>query len=113
MKPIDFSRKGKNTLTKYLWSGFILSLVLTLMSYFLVTQKLMQGSGAVYALCTLASIQAFIQLTLFFHLGDEPSPRWNLATFVFMLIILVIVVAGSIWIMNNLDYNLMSDMGGA
>jgi len=107
MKPIDFSRKGKKVLRKHLWVGFILSLVLTLGSYFLVTQGALDKLGSMYALGALAVLQAYIQLVLFLHLGDEDSPKWNLLTFLFMLAILIIVVAGSIWIMVNIDYNLM------
>jgi heme/copper-type cytochrome/quinol oxidase subunit 4 len=32
--------------------------------------------------------------------------------FLFMLIVLVIVVGGSLWIMHNLDYNMMPSMSG-
>ncbi len=107
MKPIDFSRKGKKTLTKQLWSGLVLSLVLTLIAYFIVTLNLLSREAAMVSLGSLAVIQAVFQLVLFLHLGDEQSPKWNLLTFLFMLIILIIVVAGSIWIMVNIDYNLM------
>jgi cytochrome o ubiquinol oxidase subunit IV len=103
----NFIPKSKKTLTKYLWSGLISSLILTLMSYFIVSQSLLAWEPAMYALGTLAVIQTAIQLVLFLHLGDEPSPYWNLFTFLFMLSILVIVVAGTIWIMASIDYNLM------
>ncbi len=106
-KPTDFSSKSKKTKTKYLWSGLTLSLVLTLMAYFIVTKGLLGQAEAMYTIGSLAVLQAFIQLVLFLHLGDEKSPKWNLLTFLFMLIILIIVVVGTIWIMFNIDYNLM------
>lgn len=55
----------------------------------------------------LAAAQMVIQLVFFLHLGNESSPKWNLAAFAFMLLMLGILVIGSLWIMNNLNYNMM------
>jgi cytochrome o ubiquinol oxidase operon protein cyoD len=54
----------------------------------------------------LAVVQLFVQLYFFLHMGDESKPRWNLMAFLFMLLVLVIVVFGSLWIMKNLDYHM-------
>jgi cytochrome o ubiquinol oxidase subunit IV len=107
MKSMDGSIKNKKTRVKHLWSGLILSFVLTLMSYFVVTRGLLGKEAAMYTISALAVLQAFIQLILFLNLGSERSPKWNLLTFLFMLVILVIIVVGTIWIMFNIDYNLM------
>ena len=56
----------------------------------------------------LAVIQAIIQLTYFMNIGKEARPRLKLLTFSFMLIVIFILVGGSIWIMNNLNYHHMS-----
>ncbi len=50
----------------------------------------------------LALFQATVQLHYFLHLGDESKPQWNLFTFLFMLVLAFILVAGSLWIMYNL-----------
>lgn len=107
MKAVDYSTKNKKTRVKHLWSGLILSFVLTLMAYFVVAEGLLEKEAAMYTIGALAALQAFIQLVLFLNLGAEKSPKWNLLTFLFMLVILVIVVVGTIWIMFNIDYNLM------
>lgn len=88
-------------------SGFILSLLLTLGAYFLVVGRLLQGNVLLLAVMSLAYIQAAVQLLLFLHLGDEPSPKWKLMTFWFMLTVLIILVGGTLWIMSNLNYNMM------
>lgn len=87
--------------------AFSLSIVLTFASYFFVTRHLLSGSILISAIFTFCLLQVFVQLLFFLHLGQEKKPRWNLTVFLFMLMVLVIVVAGSIWIMNNLSYNLM------
>lgn len=87
--------------------GFLLSIVLTLAAYFLVVDKILTGSRLVAAIVGLAVVQLFVQLVFFLHLGRESRPRWNLMVFWFALLVVVIVVFGSIWIMENLDYHMM------
>ena len=94
------------TLTKYI-IGFVLSLGLTMVAYFMVVDGLLSGITLILALGALALLQMLVQLIFFLHLGDEVGPRYKLASFVFMAGILLIIVVGSIWIMNNLNYNMM------
>ena len=85
--------------------GFIFSVLLTLAAYFL--SFILAGLALNLSVAALSLIQAFILLSLFFHITKEPHPRWNLMVLLFMLLVLAILVSGSIWIMKNLDYNLM------
>jgi cytochrome o ubiquinol oxidase operon protein cyoD len=50
-----------------------------------------------------------VQVVFFFNLNDEKKPKWNTMAFLFMMLIVLIVVLGSLWIMTNLDYNMMPD----
>ncbi len=94
------------TLTKYI-VGFVLSLLLTLTAFFLVENDLLSGGALIWTLGVLALVQMIVQLAYFLHLGDELRPRYKLASFSFMTGILLIIVVGSIWIMDNLNYNMM------
>lgn len=87
-------------------TGFISSIVLTLAAYLLVSRKVFSGWGLVYAIIGLAVVQLFAQLFFFLHLGRGPNRKWNIVTLVLMLIIVFIVVAGSLWIMHNLNYHM-------
>lgn len=87
--------------------GFVLSLILTLTAYNLVLYR-STSTWLVAGLLVMAVVQLIVQLVFFLHLGDEAKPRYKLLSFVFMGGILVIIVVGSIWIMNNLDYNMMN-----
>lgn len=92
------------------WSlvtGFVLALLLTLLAYAVVVNHWLMGLWLMAALAILAVAQLLVQLVFFLHLGREQKPRWNLTAFFFMLIFLVIIVAGSLWIMYNLNYNMM------
>lgn len=88
--------------------GFILSLILTLVSYFIVAEHLVSGWALVFTVSALAFVQVVLQLIFFLHLGEEPSPPLNLIVFLFMILILLILVIGTIWIMYHLDYQMMN-----
>jgi cytochrome o ubiquinol oxidase operon protein cyoD len=87
-------------------AGFIISIGLTIAAYLLVTQNILSGWGLVYAIIGLAVVQLFAQLFFFLHLGRGPNRKWNSVTLILMLIIVFIVVAGSLWIMHNLNYHM-------
>lgn len=90
--------------------GFILSLLLTFGSYFLVSEKMAGEGGLLISLVLLAVVQAVVQLLFFLHLATEPKPNWNLIVFLFMALVLVIIVIGSLWIMYHLDTRTMPPM---
>lgn len=89
-----------------LTTGFILALSLTLCSYFVVVQHSLSAVWTLVAITGLAVVQLTVQLVFFLHLGRERKPRWNLTAFFFMLTFLVVIIAGSLWIMYNLNYNM-------
>ncbi|MBW4062043.1 cytochrome o ubiquinol oxidase subunit IV [Candidatus Saccharibacteria bacterium] len=89
-------------------TGFGLSLVLTLAAYLLVTGRLFSNQVLIYLIAALALIQFGVQMVFFLHLGQESRPRWKLLVMGFMVMVVVILVVGSIWIMNNLSYHSLS-----
>jgi len=86
--------------------GFILSLIFTLLPYYLVVHHAVSGSALLVAILGFAVIQMLIQITFFLHLGRGPKPKWNLFFFVSTVGIILVVVGGSIIIINNLHYNM-------
>lgn len=94
-------------------TGFLLSVILTLIPFVIVTNRLIWGWALVFVLLGFAMSQLAVQLKFFIHLGYEQKPYWNKIVFLFMLLILIIIVAGTLWIMKNLDYNMThSPTGG-
>jgi cytochrome o ubiquinol oxidase operon protein cyoD len=93
--------------------GFILSIFLSVGAYFVVTEHLLTGLALSLTLISLGLVQAWIQLVLFLHLGKEPHPRWNLLIFFFMISVVLLIVLGSLWIMANLNYNVMPPMNSS
>lgn len=94
--------------TKSYVTGFVLSIVLTLIPYYLVVEQVVSGWTLIIYLMVFAVAQLLVQLEFFIHLAPESGPRWNVLVFLFMGLVLLIIVLGSLWIMDNLDYHDMT-----
>ncbi len=90
--------------------GFISSLLLTLISFFLVISNILPKKTLIVTISILAVVQALCQLEYFLHVGDEEKPRWETVVFYFMVIVLLIVAIGSLWIMYDLNERMMTWM---
>lgn len=99
----EISRRGLVTYTV----GFALSLLLTIGAFVLIMNHVLNGDNAVVAIVCLAVLQLFVQLFFFLHLGRESKPYWNLSVLLLAVGTIVIIIGGSLWIMHNLDYNMM------
>ncbi len=104
---MDQLKQKWNTSYKPLIIGYLLSAVLLFTAYFVVVERVFKGWILLLTVLGIGTLQALIQLVLFLHVGVEEKPRWNLLTFLFMVLIIVILLGGSLWIMYNLDYNMM------
>lgn len=80
--------------------GFVWSLVLTIIPIAVVMYDLLQGTSALLVLLGTAVLQFVVQLVYFMHLREEKKPRWNLMVLILGLFMMLVIVAGSIWIMT-------------
>lgn len=85
--------------------GFILSVAATLLAYFFVVNHVWPKEMLVYIVLGIAVLQLIVQAVFFLHIGRGSSLK--IATFLFAILMLLVIVVGSIWIMNNLDYKMM------
>jgi len=105
------NQKGRVTAYTYIF-GYILALCLTLVAFSMARAHV--NSGHIYPsdgfmlaiLSVLAIVQLMVQLVFFLHIDKESRPRWNLMAFGIAIVIIFILVAGSIWIMYHLNYNM-------
>ena len=91
------------TFKNYL-TGFILSIGLTLVAYLSVVNHLLSGGSLIAAIFALALIQLIVQLLYFLHLG--PGSRDELIFFIATIGIILIIVGGSLWIIEELNFNM-------
>lgn len=102
---------GWNQSYKPQFIGFVTSLVLTVAVYRMVTHHELTDFLLTITIFVLGIIQALLQLFFFLHLGMESKPQWGMITFLFTALVILIVIGGSMWIMQNLNYDLMPKMG--
>ncbi len=101
------TEKNNNALVSYV-VGFLGSIVLSLAAYAAVTGHYFANTTTTtVVVVVLALAQLAVQLFCFLHLGQEEKPRTNLLAFVFAAMVVIIVVVGTLWIMYNLNHNMM------
>ncbi len=86
--------------------GFVSSIVLTLIPYFLIINHFTTSYVLLTVILVFALLQMLVQLIFFLHLGRETKPRWKLAVLISFVGIILIIVGGSIWIMQHLNYSM-------
>ena len=94
---------------KSYFNGFVLSIILTLGAYLMVIHHSFTADRIVGVIVGLALCQFLVQMLFFLHLGKETKPRWKLFVLLFMITVVLILVFGSIWIMNNLNYRMTTE----
>lgn len=94
--------------TKSYIIGFIISIILTIIPFYFVITHAVSNDVIIVTIIATAILQLLVQLIFFLHMNTESKPRWNLTAFIFTLFVVAVLVVGSIWIMWNLNYNMMS-----
>lgn len=86
--------------------GFVGSIIITLAAYFLVVSNALNTRTTTVIIMVLAIIQCYVQLIFFLHLNKSTGVHWRLATFLFTILIIVVIGGGTLWIMNDLNYRM-------
>lgn len=102
---------GWNRSFKPLFLGYTLSLIFIFAAYRIIVHHHLSDGALLFTIMGLGVLQAAIQLAFFLHLGLESKPRWNFMMFLFMVLVIIVIVGGSLWIMYQLNYNVMMPMG--
>ncbi|MBP1989794.1 cytochrome o ubiquinol oxidase subunit IV [Paenibacillus eucommiae] len=85
--------------------GFLCSIILTVIPIAIVMNGWLDGMKSTVVLMAAAVLQLIVQLMFFMHLREEKKPRYNLISLILGLVILLVIVAGSMWIMM---YNMVA-----
>jgi cytochrome o ubiquinol oxidase operon protein cyoD len=80
--------------------GFLFSIILTIIPLVVVMNDMLSKKAATLLILVTAVLQFAVQLIFFMHIRDEEKPRFNLMALIFGLVILLTIVAGSVWIMT-------------
>ena len=87
--------------------GLGLAVLLTATSFFIAGTDLVWQPSIPVALIVLAIAQMGVHLVFFLHITTGPDNANNVLALAFGLLIVFLVIAGSLWIMANLNHNMM------
>lgn len=88
--------------------GFILSVILTAIPFWLVMGKVIPSpTVTAYVLLAFAAVQVVVHMVYFLHMNAKVEQGWSLLALVFTVVLVVIMLAGSIWVMFHLNANMM------
>jgi cytochrome o ubiquinol oxidase operon protein cyoD len=88
-------------------AGLGLAILLTIASFVVSQTNLLWAPGIPVGLIVLAFAQIGVHLVFFLHIGSGPDHTNNILALAFGLLIVFLVIAGSCWIIANLNANMM------
>ena len=98
---------GKKNIKSYV-IGLVLCIILTLIPFYAVIEQTWSRTAILWTLLIAALLQLWVQIACFLRLNTKTKQgKVNIMTFVFALVVVGILVGGSLWIMFNLNYNMM------
>jgi cytochrome o ubiquinol oxidase operon protein cyoD len=104
-EPLDESDGGENVGTYLIGLG--LAALLTAVSFFISGTALVWQPSIPVALVVLAIAQMGVHLVFFLHIGTGPDNVNNVLALAFGVLIVLLILAGSLWIMAHLDRNMV------
>ena len=87
--------------------GLALAVILTATSFWVANTSLLWPPGIPLGLVVLAIAQMGVHLVFFLHITTGPDNTNNVLALAFGILIVFLVVVGSLWIMTNLNDNMM------
>jgi cytochrome o ubiquinol oxidase operon protein cyoD len=88
-------------------AGLGLAILATIASFVVAQTNLLWAPGIPVGLVVLAFAQIGIHLVFFLHLGSGADSTNNILALAFGVLIVFLVITGSVWIIANLNSNMM------
>ena len=89
-------------------AGLGFALLLTGASFIVAQTDLLWAPGVAAGLAVLAVAQMGVHLVFFLHIGTDPDHTNSILALAFGVIIVMLVFAGSLWIMAHLNANMLT-----
>jgi cytochrome o ubiquinol oxidase subunit IV len=89
-------------------TGFVLSVILTAIPFWLVMQKIIPSSGlTITVILGLGLVQIVVHMVYFLHMTPKAESGWGLMALMFTMVLVLITLSGSLWVMYHLKGNMM------
>jgi cytochrome o ubiquinol oxidase operon protein cyoD len=90
--------------------GFILSIILTAIPFWLVMNNVITDRGTlVMVLGGFAIVQILVHMVYFLHMNGKVEGGWTLLSTIFTVVFVAIAIAGTMWVMFHMNANMMPD----
>ncbi|GGI20738.1 cytochrome o ubiquinol oxidase subunit IV [Oxalicibacterium faecigallinarum] len=107
----DDHDSGYHATTKGYVVGFILSVILTAIPFWLVMGNVIQNSNTTaFVILGFAAVQIVVHMVYFLHMNGKVEGGWSMLALIFTVVVVIIMLAGSIWVMYHLNHNMMPGM---
>ncbi|WP_423594761.1 cytochrome o ubiquinol oxidase subunit IV [Roseateles sp. MS654] len=104
----DHEDVGYHATVKGYVIGFLLSVILTAIPFWLVMAKVIPSSTTTgLVLLGFAAVQIVVHMVYFLHMNSKVEGGWSMLSLIFTIAVVVIMLAGSIWVMFHLNSNMM------
>jgi cytochrome o ubiquinol oxidase operon protein cyoD len=87
--------------------GFLLSVILTAIPFWLVMERPLSDGATAAVIMAFAAVQIVVHMVFFLHMSPKAEGGWSITSLTFTIIIVVIMLAGSLWVMHHLNTNMM------
>jgi cytochrome o ubiquinol oxidase subunit IV len=87
--------------------GLLLAVILTITSFWVANTSVLWTPGVPPGLVVLAIAQMGVHLVFFLHINSGPDNTNNILALAFGVLIVLVVVAGSMWIMADMNQNMV------
>ncbi|HAT31438.1 MAG TPA: cytochrome o ubiquinol oxidase subunit IV, partial [Janthinobacterium sp.] len=92
-------------------TGFLLAVLLTAIPFWLVIGKVFdKSSTTALVILAFAAVQIVVHMIYFLHMNAKAEGGWSMLALLFTVMLVVIMLAGSIWVMFHLNHNMMPGM---
>jgi cytochrome o ubiquinol oxidase operon protein cyoD len=92
-------------------TGFILSVILTAIPFWMVMGKVFDKSSTTAAvILAIGAVQIVVHIIYFLHMNSKAEGGWSMLAMIFTVVVVGITLSGSIWVMFHLNNNMMPNM---
>ncbi len=89
-------------------TGFVLSVILTVIPFWLVMGNVLDNSlVTTLVILALGGVQMVVHVIYFLHMNTKSEGGWTFMSLIFTITVVVIMLAGSVWVMYHLNHNMM------
>lgn len=88
-------------------TGFLLSVVLTAIPFWLVMGHVLPSKTAtVLLVIAFAFVQILVHMVYFLHMNTRSEGGWNMLALIFTAVLVIIALSGSLWVMYHMNENM-------